>query len=67
LENTIQDFKNASSNESQQANAADEDLQQNAYFTTIAFEDFVVRQLNSTKPTYDVREKVGGCNFCSGF
>jgi len=58
LENTIQDFKNASSIESQQANAADKDLQQNAYFTTIAFEDFVVRQLNNTKPLYDVREKV---------
>jgi len=71
LDTTIQDFKNASSSDSQQANATDEELQENAHFTTIAYEDFVVRfareQLNDIIPQYYVRDKVGKCNFRSGF
>ena len=60
LETAIQDFKNTSSSDEQ----PDEDLTENVHFTTIAFEDFVVRfaqkHLSDNNPqVHAVRDKVG--------
>ena len=71
LETTIRDFKNVSI-AAKQANVSDEELPLNVYFTTLAFEDFVVRlaqeQLNYTIPQlHDVRNNVGQCISYAGF
>ena len=67
LETTIQDFKNVSSINNQ---TIDGELQENAYFMTIGFEDYVVRfaqqQLNGCMPQYNATDDIGQWNFYSG-
>ena len=64
LESTIQDFKNVSSINNQ---TIDGELQENAHFTTIGFEDYVVRfaqqQLNGSMPQYNATDNVGQWTF----
>ena len=67
LETTIQHFKNVSAINDQ---TKDGELQENVHFTTIAFEDYVVRfaqqQLNGSMPQYTATENIGQWNVYSG-
>ena len=60
LETTIQDFKNVSAINNQ---TKDGELQENVHFTTIGFEDYVVRfaqqQLNGSMTQYNATDNVG--------
>ena len=68
LETTIQAFKNVSAINNHTIDGGE--LQENEYFMTIGFEDYVVRfaqqQLNGSMPQYSATDTIGQWNGYSG-
>ena len=68
LDTTIQAFKNVSAINNHTIDGGE--LQENAHFTTIGFEDYVVRfaqqQLNGSMPQYSATDNMGQWNVYSG-